>query len=55
MFVIFDLVRHGYKEYRDMLYEKITGKVVPKLENVINTSKYAKLWKVINKFGVLRI
>ena len=30
MFVIFDLVRHGYKEYRDMLYGKITGNVVPK-------------------------
>ena len=26
MFVIFDLVRHGYREYIDMLYERITGK-----------------------------
>ena len=30
MSIIFDLIRHGYKEYRDLLYEKLTGKVIPK-------------------------
>ena len=30
MSIVFELIKHGYKEYRDLLYEKITGKVIPK-------------------------
>jgi len=30
MSTIFDLIRHVYKEYRDLLYEKLLGKVISK-------------------------
>ena len=54
----FRLFNHSllFTDYREGWGGVWIGSKKLKLENVINTSKYTKLWKVINKFGkILRI